>query len=159
MANSGRGFNNHVVAEPELSYEQQVAAKRARNEERVAQLGLVSLSSLLKNKPVCNRPKKPVAPRKKHQQLVSEPVRKSDRNAGKPTPSYRESPLKLSIAVSRSINRMSSTPVVPPTPVKESTEAYLRRFLGTVKGTQPLFRAVPVHDDTEKGLKYLTDKG
>lgn len=154
MTDSIHSLHNHATVQPGLTYEQQVAARRARNQECFAQLGLSSLASSFKNKP-----QQPVAPRTKRQPVVAQPVRKSVRNSGKPTPSYKEEPLKLPSAVRRRLKKMTASPVVQPAPVQESSAASLRRFLGTIKGTQPMFKAVPVHPDTDRTLGFLDDKG
>jgi Neuraminidase (sialidase) len=57
MTDSIRSLHNHATVQPGLTYEQQVAARRARNQEFFAQLGLSSLASSFKSKP-----QQPVAP-------------------------------------------------------------------------------------------------
>ena len=56
--------NNHATVQSELTYEQQVAARRARNQECFAQLGLSPLAPSFKDKF-----QQPVAPRKNRQLL------------------------------------------------------------------------------------------
>ncbi len=72
MTESTHSFNIRATVQSELSYEKQVAAKRARYQELFAQLALSSLVSSFKDKP-----QQPVAPRKKRQQLAIQPFRKS----------------------------------------------------------------------------------
>ena len=122
MTDSIHSLNKHATVQPVLTYEQQVAARCARNQECFAQLGLLSLASSFKDKP-----QQSVAPREKREQLVAQPVRKSARNSGKPTPSYRKKPLKLPSAVRRRLKNMTTSPVVQPAPVQISTAMVLCR--------------------------------